>query len=129
MDTIEATPEKLTRGEQLTAQYFNAIDNRMIDLANGRCVGVMTLKAVADLLFVHPRHLSNVIKEVTGHSTCYHFEHRLVTLAEQLLLNPVLTIKDVALALDYDPSNFTKFFKQYGGQTPSNFRKEHMVKY
>jgi AraC family transcriptional regulator of adaptative response / methylphosphotriester-DNA alkyltransferase methyltransferase len=116
------------RKQIITTQYFHAIDSHIKDLAAGRCDVVMTLMEVADRLFVHPRHLSNVVKEVTGYSTCYHFETKLATLAKQLLLNPELSIKRVALSLDYDPSNFTKFFKQYAGQTPSSFRKEHLTK-
>jgi AraC family transcriptional regulator of adaptative response / methylphosphotriester-DNA alkyltransferase methyltransferase len=122
-------PTTENRQQLLTNRYLNLIDFHILDLAAGKCDTVMTLKQVADKLFVHPRHLSNVVKGVTGYSTCYHFEMKLVKLARQLLLNPDSTIKHVALSLNYDPSNFTKFFKQYTGETPSDYRKEHLGKY
>jgi AraC family transcriptional regulator of adaptative response / methylphosphotriester-DNA alkyltransferase methyltransferase len=124
-----AIPENGNRKESLTSRYLHALDLHIEDLATGRCEAVLTLKEVAGQLFVHPRHLSNVVKEVTGFSTCYHFETKIANLARQLLHNPELTIKRVAMSLDYDPSNFTKFFKHYTGQTPSSFRKQHVIKY
>lgn len=127
MDRKCINSDKPNRRQQLTMEYFNVIDRHIYDLASGRCTAVMTLKEVAEILFVHPRHLSNVVKDVTGNSTCHHFEFKLVKLAQQMLLKPDLSIKDIALKLDYDPSNFTKFFKKYAGQTPTIFRKNHSI--
>jgi AraC family transcriptional regulator of adaptative response / methylphosphotriester-DNA alkyltransferase methyltransferase len=38
------------------------------------------------------------------------------------LLTTNLSIAQIAGRLTYDPSNFTKFFKQYTGTTPKQFR-------
>lgn len=32
-------------------------------------------------------------------------------------------ISEIARTLDYDPSNFTKFFKRFTGATPTEYRK------
>ena len=128
MNTKSGNSVTGNRREIITAQYFDIIDRHIEELATGSCDVVMTLKQVADQLFVHPRHLSNVVKDVTGYSTCHHFETKLAMLAKQLLLNPEITIKQIALSMDYDPSNFTKFFKQYTGQTPTNYRKESCIR-
>ena len=79
----------------------------------------------ANILHIHPVHLSNTIKDVTGKSSCDLFEERLVALAKELLLTTNLPIGQIAMQLTYDPSNFTKFFKHFTGRTPKRFREEN----
>jgi len=43
--------------------------------------------------------------------------------AKKLLTNTALPIGEIARQLDYDVSNFTKFFKRFTGLTPSAYRK------
>lgn len=80
------------------------------------------------MLHMHPIHLSNTIKEVTGQSTCSLFEERLVKISKELLITTNMPIKEIAIQLTYDPSNFTKFFKHFVGTTPKKFRQEHYEK-
>jgi AraC-like DNA-binding protein len=77
------------------------------------------------MMHVHPVHLSNTIKEVTGQSTCSFYENRLLEVSKELLLTTPMSISQIARQLTYDPSNFTKFFKQYAGITPKQFRNQH----
>jgi len=64
----------------------------------------------ADLLHIHPTHLSNTLSLVLGQSPCDLYEQRLVKVAKELLRETILPIGDIARQLFYDPSNFTKFF-------------------
>jgi len=41
-----------------------------------------------------------------------------------MLQNNENSIASVAALLTYDPSNFTKFFKKYSGQTPKQYRED-----
>jgi AraC-like DNA-binding protein len=72
---------------------------------------------------LHPVHISNVVKLHTGHHACYFYERRILEEAKKLLADPSLSIKNIAHKLDYDVSNFTKFFKRFTGETPSSYRK------
>jgi len=50
-----------------------------------------------------------------------------LALAQDMLANTDDAIADIAIRLDYDPSNFTKFFKKYGGVTPKQYRNANRV--
>jgi AraC-like DNA-binding protein len=42
-----------------------------------------------------------------------------------MLLETEKSVSEIAKILTYDPSNFSKFFKKFVGQTPGKFRKEN----
>jgi len=46
-----------------------------------------------------------------------------VDLAKELLISSNRSVAQIARQLDFDPSNFTKFFKIYEGTTPKKFRE------
>ena len=94
----------------------------MAELRSGTVERSLQVSELAAQLHVHPVHLSNTVKAVTGRSTCDWYEHALLTLSKELLLDPDYSIAQVAAQLTYDPSNFTKFFKRFTGQTPKQFR-------
>ena len=110
------------RQKELAARYLQLLDRHLQDLKEGRAERTLEVRDFAAMLHVHPVHLSNTIKEVTGQSTCDLYEERMVNLAKELLAGTSLGIGQIALHLTYDPSNFTKFFKQYTGLTPKQFR-------
>lgn len=111
------------RQKELVNRYLQALDAHMQEMREGAVQHSLHIKDFAAGLHVHPGHLSNTVKEVTGQSTCDLYEARLLALAKELLLTTSLSIGQVAAQLTYDPSNFTKFFKQYAGLTPKAFRQ------
>lgn len=117
--------EVSTRQRELVQKYLFQLDKHIADLKQGRATRALEIKEFAALLHVHPVHLSNTVKEVTGRSTCSWYEEELVTISKELLQETDLTIATIARQLTYDPSNFTKFFKHYTGVTPKQFRKNH----
>jgi AraC family transcriptional regulator of adaptative response / methylphosphotriester-DNA alkyltransferase methyltransferase len=112
-----------TRQHEIAAAFLSEMDKHLQDIVDGKAFEILEIKTIADLLHIHPRHLSNTIKLVTGKSACHIFEEKLLTIAKRKLEESHLSIADIARLLLYDPSNFTKFFKQYAGQTPSTYRK------
>jgi AraC-like DNA-binding protein len=48
-------------------------------------------------------------------------------IAKNMIRENKMAIGDIARHLTYDPSNFTKFFKQYTGQTPKQYREEVLM--
>lgn len=110
------------RQKGLTQQYIELLDQHILDLKEGKAHRALEIRDFAAELHVHPVHLSNTIKEVTGKSTCDLYEERLLKVAKELLANRSLSIAQVATQLTYDPSNFTKFFKHFSGMTPKQYR-------
>jgi AraC-like DNA-binding protein len=118
-------PKKyLSRKEEIFRQYLAVIDRHIDDILNGRVEEMYELRDIAGELFIHPTHLSNVIKEHTGKHPCFFYEKKLIEIAKEQLNDPANSIADVARRLTYDPSNFTKWFKFFENVTPSQYRKQ-----
>ena len=118
-------PQKvLSRKDEITSQFLALVDKHMDDIKHARAEHLMHTKSFADLLFVHPVHLSNTIKLTTGKSPCDHLEAGLLEESKRLLETTDLSIADVAYRLNYSaPTNFVKFFKGMAGITPLQYRK------
>ena len=117
-------PNLFARQHEITADYLREVDRHLADIVAGRATEMFEVRDFAGILCIHPTHLSNTIKEATGHSPCYFFEERILEIARQLLHNPSRSVADIAANLTYDPSNFTKFFKRFQGCTPKQYREQ-----
>jgi len=118
-------PQTITaRNAEIVTQFNQLLDSHLSDFMAGRVHQMFELQELADAMCLHPVHLSKVIKQETGKHACYWYEQRILTEAKALLANQALMIKDVAHRLDYDVSNFTKFFKRFTGITPSVYRRQ-----
>ena len=123
METTLA-PSISSRKKEIANQYISELDDHIQQLKEGKAERAFEIRDFAQLLHVHPGHLSNTIKEVTGQSTCSLYEERLLKISKELLLDTNMSIAAIARQLTYDPSNFTKFFKHYTGTTPKKFRDQ-----
>lgn len=113
-----------TRPEEITSDYLKALDDHLADIVEGRTTIMKEVNEIAELLHIHPTHLSNTIKLATGKSACYFYEHKIIDMAKALLEQSTESITHIAHRLTYDPSNFTKFFKAYVNKTPGQYRKD-----
>ena len=116
------TPAISFRQKEILQQYITALDKHMLELKAGEVEVMFEIRDFANLLHIHPVHLSNTVKEVTGKSACDLFEERLVELSKEMIATLPLSIGEIARQLTYDPSNFVKFFKKYTGMTPKKYR-------
>lgn len=126
MQTTTATlPRKiLSRKDEITANFFSLMENHVQELLDGKTGRRMHAADFGELLFIHPRHLTNTIKLTTGKSPCDFMEERLLLESQKLLTETNLPIADIASRFGYnEPTNFTKFFKGMCGITPREFRK------
>jgi len=123
METTLA-PSISRRKKEIANQYISELDDHIQQLKEGIAERAMEIRDLAKLLHIHPVHLSNTIKEVTGRSTCDLYEERLLKVSKELLLESNMSIAAIARQLTYDPSNFTKFFKHYAGTTTKKFRDQ-----
>ena len=122
---ILQVPVISSRKKEIVTEYLARLDGHIQELREGKADRALEIREFAAMLHLHPVHLSNTIKEVTGQSTCSLYEERLVRISKELLLTTNLPVAQIAKQLTYDPSNFTKFFKHYTGTTPKKFRDQH----
>ncbi len=81
--------------------------------------------AYATLLNVSPNHLNALVKEHLGKQAGEVIRERVLLEAKRLLVNPKLTVSEIAYKLNFnDNSYFTRFFKKYGDVTPEVFRQK-----
>lgn len=125
---METTKKISARQHEVATGYLKEVDKHISDIISGHTDKMFGINDFARMLYVHPRHLTDIITSVTGNHPCFHFEHKLVAAAKQMLADGKLSIASIATQLTYDPSNFIKFFKRYTGQTPKQFRKEILNK-
>lgn len=122
-------PEKiLIRQKEITSDFLKIIDNNLADVLSGKAEEIYEIRIVADLMHIHPRHLSNTIKLVTGNSPCSFVENKILDIVKLHLEENKKNIGEIAKMLTYDPSNFTKFFKKYIGITPKQYRENYLSK-
>jgi AraC family transcriptional regulator, regulatory protein of adaptative response / methylphosphotriester-DNA alkyltransferase methyltransferase len=111
------------RQHEIMAEYIRELDSHLADVRAGRALDMYEVRDFAKLLHIHPTHLSNTIRLVSGKSPCDFFEERLVRIAKELLTETTLPVAEIARRMTFDPSNFTKFFKRFEGATPKQYRE------
>lgn len=123
METTTTTTVISFRQKEIVQQYLVELDKHIQDLKVGKVEVMHEISDFAKILHIHPVHLSNTVKQVTGRSSCDLFEERLVNLSKELLTTTAVPVAEIARQMTYDPSNFTKFFKRFVGITPKKYRE------
>lgn len=71
-----------------------------------------------------PRYFSTIVKEQSGNSALHWIVQMVITEAKQLLEGSDLSIKEIANQLNFPTQSFFgKYFKQYVGVSPKDYRK------
>lgn len=79
---------------------------------------------------VSPRYFSTVIKEVTGHNALYWIVQAVTGEAKKRIMESGLSIKEIAYSLNFrSPTFFSRWFRQYTGLTPKEFKQQRGVSY
>ncbi len=82
-----------------------------------------SLKFYADKLYITPKYLSAVIKEVSGRSAAEWVDDFVVLEAKTLLKFSDLSIQEIAYRLNFSTQSFFgKYFKQQTGMSPSAYK-------
>jgi AraC-like DNA-binding protein len=77
----------------------------------------------ADKLCITPKHLSAVVKAVSGHTAGDWIDKYVVLAAKVMLRSSSYTIQEISSDLNFsNQSFFGKYFKQHVGMSPSDFR-------
>lgn len=116
------------RPEEITKNFNTILDKHLEKIVQGEADAYLEIQDVAKLMHIHPTHLSNTIKETTGKSPCDICNEKTINIARTLLNNPKQTIANIANQLTFEPTNFTKYFKKHTGETPSEYRKQSLLR-
>ena len=120
-------PEKiLARQHEITKEYLAVLDTHLLDIVEGRTTEMYEIRDIADVMHIHPIHLSNTIKIATGVHPCFFYEEKIMNIAKAMLQKNAMSISAIANLLTYEPSNFTKFFKRFESKTPKQYREEYL---
>ncbi len=83
----------------------------------------LTLGDIADRCGFSKYHFARLFKQFTGVSFYRYLNQKRISQAQQLLIDPSLSVTDVSLACGYSSlSSFIRMFKIIKGCTPSEFR-------
>lgn len=81
--------------------------------------------ALAKQLRIHVNHLNKSLKKVTGCTTSYLINDRLLKEAQMLLKESDWTIAEIAWYLGFEEAHhFSRFFKRLAGSSPVAYRKK-----
>ncbi|QXV65145.1 helix-turn-helix transcriptional regulator [Mucilaginibacter sp. 21P] len=120
-------PKKIfSRRHQIFADFMRELDKHLDDILSERTTEMFEIRDLAEILHIHPTHLTNTIKQLTGKSPCWYFEDKLMSIAKEMLQQNI-PVKEIAFKLTFDASNFTKFFKRFEGITPKEYKERLML--
>jgi len=108
----------------LTKKYLEYLDFHIEEVVSQKVEVFKEINEIAEDLGVSHPYLSELIQKDRGQHPCHFYDLKIIEVAKRLLQNDDYSISEVAKILTYDPSNFSKFFKKFVGQTPGDFRKE-----
>lgn len=119
----EANQGLSKRSKEITEQYFQFLDNHIADVISGKVADFMEINQIANELFLSHTHLTDTVQKETGNHPCHFYDQKIIDQAKRMLSETDQSVSEIARILTYDPSNFTKFFNRFVGQTPGQFRK------
>lgn len=106
-----------TRKEEIMAKFILAVSE---NFRQERQVAEYARK-----LFITPKHLSSVVKEISGLTAGDWIENYVVMEAKVLLKTTDMTIQEIAVYLNFaNQSFFGKYFKHHTGISPTSYRKQ-----
>ena len=118
----------MSRPEEIVLEYRLLIDHHLNQLIKGEVDHMYEIEDFAREMHIHPAHLSNTIKDVAGTSPCGLYQPAILAIAKKLLDDRTLSIHEIGLKLDFDPSQFTRWFKRFTGITPKQYRANSEIK-
>lgn len=104
-----------SRRKELLAQFIDVLEKHFKD--------ERSVNFYADRLFVTPKHLSAVLKEVSGQTAGEWIDRRVILEAKLLLRTTGMNIQEISSALNFsNQSFFGKYFKHLTGISPRDYR-------
>lgn len=113
---LEAMEGKPSRSSQIFTDFLTCL--------SAHCMSERSVRFYADNLCLTPGHLTTVIKEYSGRTISEWVNEYVIMEAKRLLHSSGLSVQEISGALSFpSQSAFGKYFKQYTGLSPRDFRK------
>jgi two-component system response regulator YesN len=98
----------------------------VIDLINEKYDTNLTLKSIAEEVFMSPSHLSTLFRQEMGINFLDYLHQHRIDKAKQLLKETNEKVYAVARQVGYyDEAHFVRFFKKWTGMLPSQYKKQN----
>ena len=116
-ENVGITPEQhAVHNSSVFLKFKNLIEEKYQELK--------TVSDYAGLLHIKPVLLNEISKQLSGITAGEHIRNRVILEAQRYLYNTDLTAKEIAYKLGFDdPHYFSRFFKKYTNQSPSEFKE------
>ncbi len=116
--------QKETKQHRIVKRFEEIVEEHLYDITTNKVERLINISEVAEQINVNATYLGEVLKKVTGKTPKEILSDRIILEARSLLNNTDMAINEIAYFLKFqDASNFTKFFKQKTGISPSKYRK------
>lgn len=108
----------------LLARFEKLLDD-YIGSGRPRLEGLPSVKWCASELCLSPNYFGDLVKKETGRTAQEHIRLRLVEAAKDMVMDPRLTIAQVAYALGFQyPQHFSRLFRRVTGVSPNEYREQ-----
>ena len=102
----------------------SAVIRAAIIYANEHLLEPITVRSIAESIFVNPSYLSSDFKQEIGESLSHYIRRKRIRHAEKLLREGNATMADIAAICQFcSQSHFIQVFKKMKGLTPDQFRR------
>lgn len=106
---------KRSRNEEIFFNFFTLLEHNFREQRS--------VQFYADKLCLTPKHLSTVVKSVSGRTAGSWIDGYVILAAKVMLRSSASTVQEVSVALNFpNQSFFGKFFKQHVGVSPREYR-------
>lgn len=114
----------LPKGVHSTIDNRNSVLSSFKNLINENFNEWHGTKEYADELHISPDYLNKLIKSQTGKTAKEHIQNRIIVAAKRLIYFTDLSNKEIGYELGFsEPANFSAFFKNCVGMSPSQFKE------
>ncbi|KGE17887.1 response regulator transcription factor [Paenibacillus wynnii] len=120
LEMLSKLQKELSESDQYTKSYIIKQVHELVGNPSGHDLSV---KTIADHVFLHPVYLSKIYKAETGEGLGDYIIRMRMERALYLLKNTNKKIYEITSELGYqNPQYFSKMFKKHYGMTPNEFR-------
>lgn len=107
-------------------RHYQHLFSRFEKLVETHFRMIKSASEYAGLLNITQKHLSRIVKSITGKTTTDIISRRVILEAKRLLIYTDKSLSEIALGLGYeDSAYFSRIFKKYESVTASDFRKQY----
>lgn len=115
--------EEGNRNSQIVKTFKRQLEEHYLELSNGETEKPFHVKDYAAAQSLSTSYFNQVIKSKTGKPTSVWIAEKSLGLAQALLKNSSLSIKELAYQLGYrETAHFSNFFRKHTGLSPSQYR-------